>query len=196
MKKAKNIISEIKKYSKEKKFFLNNQKIRIQSESSLGTLARTFLSSLIIISIFFITPIIINFKNENKIFSKNYENNSKSNFKKTLENQSSKSDNQTNNNYLFDDILDFEDLPKDTIRLSASTIEQLFKDTNYNLKDVRKTKLVKRTSFIVRNGHISTQTQITNFWDRKILSIAASLVRKVSGVTRTLISSISGVTKS
>ena len=143
MKKAKNIISEIKKYSKEKKFFLNNQKIRIQSESSLGTLARTFLSSLIIISIFFITPIIINFKNENKLFSKNYENNSKSNFKKTLENQSSKSDNQTNNNYLFDDILDFEDLPKDTIRLSASTIEQLFKDTNYNLKDVRKTKLVK-----------------------------------------------------
>ena len=69
MKKAKNIISEIKKYSKEKKFFLNNQKIRIQSESSLGTLARTFLSSLIIISIFFITPIIINFKNENKLFS-------------------------------------------------------------------------------------------------------------------------------
>ena len=61
---------------------------------------------------------------------------------------------------------------------------------------IRKTKLVKRTNIIVRNGHLSTITQITNFWDRKILNIAASLVRKVSGVTRTLISSISGVTKS
>ena len=168
MKKAKNIISEIKKYSKEKKFFLNNQKIRIQSESSLGTLARTFLSSLIIISIFFITPIIINFKNENKLFSKNYENNSKSNFKKTLENQSSKSDNQTNNNYLFDDILDFEDLPKDTIRLSASTIEQLFKDTNYNLKDVRKTKLVKPVTLSLLPEEIK---KIENVKKRKELFI-------------------------
>ena len=37
----------------------------------------------------------------------------------------------------------FDQLPTDTVRLNASTIEQLFKDTNYNLKDVRKTKLVK-----------------------------------------------------
>tara|TARA_R110001592_G_scaffold44286_3_gene142699 strand:+ start:3083 stop:3307 length:225 start_codon:yes stop_codon:yes gene_type:complete len=61
---------------------------------------------------------------------------------------------------------------------------------------VRKTKLVKRTNFIVRNGHISTQTQITNFWDRSIVSLAASLVRRVSGVTRTLIAKVSGVSKS
>ena len=32
---------------------------------------------------------------------------------------------------------------KDTVRLSASTINQLFKDENYNLKDIRKNKLVK-----------------------------------------------------
>ena len=31
----------------------------------------------------------------------------------------------------------------DTVRLSASTIRQLFDDTNYNLQDVRKNKLVK-----------------------------------------------------
>ena len=34
-------------------------------------------------------------------------------------------------------------LPTSTVRLSASTIKQLFKDTKYNLKDVRKNKLVK-----------------------------------------------------
>ena len=61
---------------------------------------------------------------------------------------------------------------------------------------IRKSKLVKRTNFIVRNGHISTQTQITNFWDRSIVSLAASLVRKISGVTRTLIAKVSGVNKS
>ena len=44
---------------------------------------------------------------------------------------------------LFDDVFKFDDLPSDTVRLSASTIEQLFKETDYNLKDVRKTKLVK-----------------------------------------------------
>ena len=31
----------------------------------------------------------------------------------------------------------------DTVRLNASTIKQLFEDTNYTLNDVRKTKLVK-----------------------------------------------------
>jgi len=61
---------------------------------------------------------------------------------------------------------------------------------------IRKSKLVKRTNLIVRNGNISTFTQITNFWDRKLLSLASKLVRRVSGVTRTLISSITGVTKS
>ena len=34
-------------------------------------------------------------------------------------------------------------LESDSVRLSASTIKQLFEDTDYNLKDVRKTKLVK-----------------------------------------------------
>ena len=37
-------------------------------------------------------------------------------------------------------------MPVDTVRLNASTIEQLFKDTNYTLEDVRKTKLVKPVS--------------------------------------------------
>ena len=33
--------------------------------------------------------------------------------------------------------------PLDSVRLSAATIEELFKSTNYNLEDVRKNKLVK-----------------------------------------------------
>ena len=41
------------------------------------------------------------------------------------------------------DIFSLNDLESDSVRLSASTIKQLFKETDYNLKDVRKTKLVK-----------------------------------------------------
>ena len=41
------------------------------------------------------------------------------------------------------DIFSLNDLESDTVRLSASTIKQLFEDTDYNLQDVRKKKLVK-----------------------------------------------------
>ena len=57
--------------------------------------------------------------------------------------KSSEIDEGLNLKNLFDDVFKFDDLPSDTVRLSASTIEQLFKETDYNLKDVRKTKLVK-----------------------------------------------------
>ena len=44
---------------------------------------------------------------------------------------------------LFDDVFNFEDTPSDVVRLNAATVEQLFEDTNYNLKEVRKNKIVK-----------------------------------------------------
>jgi Bax protein len=40
----------------------------------------------------------------------------------------------------------FDAVPTDVVRFSASVIEQLFKDTKYNLRDVRKSKLVKPIS--------------------------------------------------
>ena len=46
-------------------------------------------------------------------------------------------------NDLLVDIFSLNDLETDTVRLNASTIKQLFEDTNYTLKDVREKKLVK-----------------------------------------------------
>jgi len=46
-------------------------------------------------------------------------------------------------NDLLKDIFSLNDLETDTVRLNASTIKQLFEDTNYSLKDVREKKLVK-----------------------------------------------------
>ncbi len=44
---------------------------------------------------------------------------------------------------LLKDIFSLNDLETDTVRLNASTIKQLFEDTDYTLKDVREKKLVK-----------------------------------------------------
>ena len=95
----------------------------------------------------FVLPIILEFKNNTILASKEIENNSKSNFERVLDGEvlqkSSEVDEGLNLKNLFDDVFKFDDLPSDTVRLSASIIEQLFKETDYNLKDVRKTKLVK-----------------------------------------------------
>ena len=144
---TKNKISsyEIKKYLREKKFYII-RKNKVKENKNIDILSRTFLSSLIIVSIFFITPIIFEFKKDRNLLSKDFENNSKTNFKKTLNNQNLKIDQELDQKFLFEDVLVFDEMPTDTIRLSASTIEELFKSTNYDLKDVRKNKLVKPVS--------------------------------------------------
>ena len=111
-----------------------------KQESGLNNLSRTFLSSLIIISIFFIAPLVINLTKEKMIFSKDYENNSKNNLKKLLENKTTELDEKLNKKFLYEDILTFDEQPSDAILLSAATIQELFKSTNYNLNDVRKNK--------------------------------------------------------
>jgi len=143
---------EAKKFLKSKGFFLNlkknNQKKNLRFEN-LGPFSRTIISSFLIISFFAITPIILDFKEERKILSKEFKNNSQNEFKDTLNNKKKSrisEDESLVKKYLFDDIFSYEDLPSDTVRLSAKTIKQLFDDTNYNLQDVRKNKLVKPVS--------------------------------------------------
>ena len=106
------------------------KKIKIQ-ESGIDNLSRTFLSSLIIISIFFIAPLAINLTKEKMIFSKDYENNSKNDLKKLLENETTKLDEKFNKNLLYEDVLKFDEQQSDAILLSEATIEELFKSTNY-----------------------------------------------------------------
>ena len=144
--KSKIKIQEIKKYLKSKIFDLKKNKRNNLKENNLESILRTFLASLIIITGFFITPIVLEFTKERRTLSANFENNSKNKFNKTLEGKSSKSDNKLNDKFVFDDILEFDNSStnsSDSVRLSASTIEQLFLDTGYNLNDVRKEKLVK-----------------------------------------------------
>jgi len=129
-----------------KKGFTTIRKKKILSNDS-RSLYLTFLCSIGVVMLFFALPIIFELKNNTILTSKEIKNNSKSNFEKVLDGEtlkkSSNIDEGLNLKNLFDDVFKFDDLPSDTVRLSASTIEQLFKETDYNLKDVRKTKLVK-----------------------------------------------------
>jgi len=167
-KKNKMVIDEVQKYIKKKKFIIAKKKKITLKDNDLGSLSRTFLASLIIISVFFISPIIVKFNNENSFLSKDFENNSKKNLKKLLENQDMLVDNSLDEKFLFEDILQFDEQPTDTVRLSASTIEELFKSTNYNLDDVRKNKLVKPISLTLLPEEIK---QIENIKKRKDLFI-------------------------
>ena len=63
------IRKKLTSFSGTEKNLKKKDKLKIE-ESSLGNLSRIFLSSLIIISIFFITPLAINLTKEKKIFSK------------------------------------------------------------------------------------------------------------------------------
>jgi len=153
-------ILDIKRYLKEKGFIIS-KKIKNKKAIDLESLSKTFLSSLIIISIFFITPLAINLSKEKMNLSKDYENTSKNNLKKLL-------DNDLDSKSLLEDILSFDEQPKDSVRLSASTIEELFKSTNYSLEDVRKNKLVKPISLTLLPTEI---TKIEDVKKRKDLFI-------------------------
>tara|TARA_Y100000590_G_scaffold460022_1_gene618411 strand:+ start:2234 stop:3358 length:1125 start_codon:yes stop_codon:yes gene_type:complete len=118
-----------------------------ETHNGLLSLFYTFLSSSLLITFFYCIPIFSDFAKKNFHKSKIVENKSKSDFNKVLEgkeiNKKFKENEELNVKNLFDDIIDFDDVPSDTVRLSAHVLEQLFKDTKYNLKQIRKDKIVK-----------------------------------------------------
>ena len=172
IKRTKISIDEIRKFLKKKGFNITKEKKSFFKEKNLDVFFKTVLSSLMLVSFFTIMPIVINFTKERALLTQEFKNNSKNNFTKTLEGKNyeklSKIDNELNQKYLFDDVLNFEDLPDNTVRLSASTIKQLFLDTGYNLSDVRKKKLVKPVSLSLLPAEIK---MIENTKERKELFI-------------------------
>jgi len=121
---------------------------KIISENSTKKYKNFFIFSLtcfILIFSFFSLPSITKFFDNNFAYNKTVINVSKKNFELALNNQNSIiEEKSTNLEDVFNDIDVFSDNEQNsnTSRLSASTIEQLFKDTNYDLKTVKKTKLV------------------------------------------------------
>ena len=161
-------IPEIQKYLKKKEFSINKKSKNNSELNNLGSLSRTFLSSLVIIFAFIALPPIIDFAGKKNLISKSFENDSKTKLKELLEKPESNLDDGLEKKFLFDDIFALDNTPVDTVRLSAATIQELFKSTNYNLDDVRKNKLVKPVSLTLLPEEI---IKIENSTKRKNLFI-------------------------
>ena len=107
----------------------------------------TGVASFLIVMFSFIIPLSVDIDNQIASNNDSKINNSKTDFEKVLSGESidekEKVDEGLDLSNILEDVFKFDELPEDTVRLSASTIEQLFKDTNYSLSEVRRTKKVK-----------------------------------------------------
>ena len=116
--------------------------LRFFDQNNIGSLPRVFLCSLAILFFFYSMPLIINMNN-----SQEFKNNSKKVLAYTLNNKSISGSSENgkilDERELLIDILSLNEIDTDTVRLNASTIKQLFEDTDYKLSDVREKKLVK-----------------------------------------------------
>ena len=144
LKKPKLSFKQLRKIVSEKGFILKKKK-NFFNFNELRSLYYTVASSLVLILIFFLLPLSINIKTELQVVKQSVENNSKLDFQKVLDGKPLKEevDQILDTKNLFEDIFSFDEVPTDTVRLSASTVKELFKDTEYDLNDIRKSKLVK-----------------------------------------------------
>ena len=141
-------------FIKIKKFLQNrgyniSKKNKIISEN-FTSLYYISLASVFLISFSYFLPIAISFYSKNFTGKQIVINSSNKNFNKVLEGNEIKSkikeSEKVDFKNLYFDVFDIDINENDTVRLSASTINQLFKDENYNLTDIRKNKLVKPIS--------------------------------------------------
>ena len=127
-----------------KKIFNNKIKfLKFFDQKNLGSIPRTLLSSFAVILFFYSMPLVIDYS---EIKNSEFQNKSRDVLVYTLNNGENPKDLDNkilNENDLLVDIFSLNDLETDTVRLNASTIEQLFEDTGYSLKEVREKKLVK-----------------------------------------------------
>ena len=133
------------------KFFLSNIKrkrlriFKFFDDRRIGSIPRILIVSLLTIFSFYSLPLIIDFTEKNLLVSEEFQNNSKSVLAYTLNKKNNEilDNDNLNEKDLLIDIFSLNDLETDTVRLNASTIKQLFEDTDYKLDDVREKKLVK-----------------------------------------------------
>ena len=146
LKKPKVNLRQIRKIISERGFVLK-KKSNFFNFNELRSLYYTLASSLVLILIFFLLPLSIDVKKELQVVKQSIDNNSKIDFQKVLEGKPLKEkedvDQVLDTKSLFEDIFSFDEIPTDTVRLSASTVKELFKDTEYDLNEIRKSKLVK-----------------------------------------------------
>ena len=139
-------LSNIKKFLIKKGYTVYRKKTKPINRDARN-LFFVFLSSFFLIFFFAALPKTVSYTS--KIFIKHaiVENNSKLNFEKVFEGKELELKPEEKKKIvfkdLFFDVFNFDYDTSETVRLSASTLEELFKETKHNLKEIRKNKIVK-----------------------------------------------------
>ncbi len=134
----------------------------------------TILASVFLIFSFGIMPSIIKFSSKFLSSPLTVENNSKLKFEKVLDGKNLELNNKKGESNklkvtdLFLDIFEFESVPDNTVRFSASTLEEIYKDNGFNLNEIRNNKIVKPVKIDLLPKEIK---QIENTKKRKNLFI-------------------------
>ena len=138
-------LNTIKRILIEKGFTIKRKKSNF-FHKDLKSFYLTTICSFGLILISALIPLSVNIKDDIKVSKSTIDNNSSVNFQKFLDGKSiyiKNVDEGLDLENLFEDVFSIEEVPTDTVRLSAETINQLFKDTKYSLENVRKKKIVK-----------------------------------------------------
>ena len=137
-------LSELRKRLLKKGFKITKVKDR-NLFGNLKSIYLTFFYSLFLIGFFYFLPNTSLYLTKTFEKPKEIENSSKLDFEKTISGIliDPKIDIDLNYKNLFDDIFQLNDTPNNSVRLSASTLNELFNDLNYDLKDIRSNKKVK-----------------------------------------------------
>ena len=161
------------------KKFLQNRGYKIYKKQksypkSIENFFYTTMLGIFFVGLFYVAPSLKDFYIKNLNKNETVLNNSNLNFNRVLEGKDIKKNRTLNESDevefgdLFTDVFDFDISEKDTVRLSASTINQLFKDEDYNLNDIRKNKLVKPITIDILPSEIKS---IENTKEKKELFI-------------------------
>ena len=121
------------------------KRFQLLKHKSLNTFLRFSVSSIALIVFFYSVPIVKNFTDKN-FLNKEFTNNSKTILNNTLSKVDSYNDENSANSDerdLLFDILEENNSEINLVRYTTSEISALFKDINYNLQNVRETKLIK-----------------------------------------------------
>ena len=120
-------------------------KFQFSKNKSINSISRFMLSGIFLISFFYVTPMFINFAEKN-FNHKEFTNNSKNLLLKKLNTNGLIEEDisgEVDEMDLLYDILEENNSEINLVRYTTSEINSLFKEVNYNLKDVRENKLVK-----------------------------------------------------
>ena len=139
-------LSYLKKIINEKGFVLK-KKSNFFNFKELRSFYLTSLTGFVLIIFFSLLPLSVDIKKDIELNKQTVDNSSSLDFQKVLEGKAIDNENLDNGldiKDLFADIFSLnEDAQTDVVRLNASTVKELFKDTNYSLKNIRETGQVK-----------------------------------------------------